>query len=206
MLILEIFVGLLALIAALTTLYPFVFGILFGAQIMVFGTIILAVTILIVGTLGVMSVFSNENLSLAKKINIVTSVLTIAMSVTILYFQITSAGLSWLHILFGLGLLGYSVGQVAIGVLTREVNFGFRAYFSAMGIAIGALSSIVLLFALVQTSSTGGSTFYLSYGYFVRIALVLIGVNCLISAALATFLKRQKQSPVIEMANPLLLE
>ncbi len=60
---------------------------------------------------------------------------------------------------------------------------------------------------MVLTSPVvNGGKFYLTYGYFVRIALILIGVNCLISAIIAVlFLKKQKQSP-IGVANPPSLE
>ena len=154
------------------------------------------------GIFGVASGFSYETLSLAKKINIATSILTIVMAVIILYFQVTGLEANWLHFLFGLGLLGYAVGQVIIGGLTREHKSGLRAYYSAIGIAIGVLSFIVVLFQTVATSSTGNATFFLSYGYFVRIALILTGVNCLITAILALFLNKQKQGPIIEVANP----
>ena len=197
MVILEILVGLLALIVAVLGLYPFLFGIPFGVQLMMFGTIILGVTILVVGIFGAARVFSYETLSLAKKINIATSLLTTAMAVIILYCQFTGVGANWFHVLFGLGLLGYAVGRVAIGGLTREYNSGLRVYYSAIGIALGVLSFIVVLFQMVQTSSTGNATLYLSYGYFVRIALILIGVNCLISAILAVLLNKQKQSPIM---------
>ena len=55
---------------------------------------------------------------------------------------------------------------------------------------------------MVLTSSVvGGGKFYLTYGYFVRIALILIGVDCLISAIFAILLKGQKQSPISEVLN-----
>jgi hypothetical protein len=206
MLILEILVGLLVLIVAVVGLYPLIFGIPFGVQFMVFGTIILGITILAVGIFGVASVFSYETLSLAKKIKIATSLLTIEMAVIILYFQVTGAGAYWLHVLFGLALLGYAVGRVIIGGLTRENKSGLRVYYSAIGIAVGVLSLIVMSFQMIATSSKGIATLFLSYGYFVRIALILIGVDCLMSAILIGLLNKQKQSPIIEVANPPLPE
>jgi hypothetical protein len=215
MLILEILVGLLALITAYITLYPFKLGAI-GTFIFAFGTIIVASTMLVVGIFRMANVFSFETLSLAKKINVGTSGLTIAMAVIILYLQIVSGreflqviggGARWLHVLFGLGLLGYAVGLVAMGVLSREYHFGLRAYYSAIGIAIGVLSFIVLSFQMVLTSSVvGGGKFYLTYGYFVRIALILIGVDCLISAITDVLLKRRKQSQISEAPNPSLPE
>ena len=124
--ILEILVGLLALIAAYITLYPFRLGVI-GTFIFAFGTIIIALVMLVVGIFRLDSVFSFETLSLAKKINVGTNGLTIAMAVIILYLQIAvgreflqviGGGACWLHVLFGFGLLGYAVGLVAMGAIT----------------------------------------------------------------------------------------
>ena len=146
----EILTGLLALTMAIITLYHFKLGAI-GTYIFAFGTIIIASTMLVVGIFRLANVFSFEPLSLAKKIDVGTSVLTIAMAVIILYLQIVAGreflqviggGARWLHVLFGLGLLGYAVGLVAMGVLSREYRYGLRAYYSAIGIAIGVLSFI----------------------------------------------------------------
>jgi hypothetical protein len=195
MVTLEILVGLLTLIATAITLYPFkFFGIRTGGMILFFGIIISAVTLLVVGIFRLASVFSYGSLSLAIKINVVTSVLTMAVAVVILYFQIVVIGTSWLNLLFGFGLLSYAIGRVVIGALKNEFHFGLRAFNFAIGIAIGILSIIVIFFPLVLISSGANSQVYLPYGYFARIALILIGVDCLVSAILGMFLRKQTQT------------
>jgi len=191
--ILEILLGLLALISTVITLYPFkIFGIRTGGEIFVFGFIISALTLLVFGIFRLASVFSCEPLNLAKKINIVTSVLTIATAISVLYLQIVVIGASLFHLLLGFGLLSYAVGRVGSGVLANEYNFGLRAFNSAIGIAIGVLSIIVIFFPLVLVSSEINATVYMSYAYFAKIALILIGVDCLVSAILGMFLRKQK--------------
>jgi len=190
--ILEILVGLLALIIGIVTLYPLKFsntqGI--GGQI-----ILLGVALLVVGIFRLASVFSYENLGLAKKVNVATSVLTIAAAVVILYFQIVVQGESWLHLLFGIGLLSYAVGRVTVGALTSEYKFGLRVFIIVIGIIIGVFSSVVILFQMVLIHSEGFLKVYLTYSYFTKITFVLIGVDCLASSIFVMFLSRQKQSP-----------
>jgi hypothetical protein len=191
--ILEILVGLLVLITAIITLYPFkFFNIQTGAGIMAYGTVISALILLIVGVFLAI-VFSYKSSSLAKKINVVTSVLVIFTAVALLYFQLFAIGQLWLHLFFGVGLLSYGVGRVVFGALTVENNFGLRVFNSAIGIAIGVLSIVVILFQMVLVSSSLGVYVYYTYGYFTRVAFVLIGVDCLVSAMLGMFFNRQKQ-------------
>ena len=115
-----------------------------------------------------------------------------ATAITILYFQIVLTENIWLHFLFGIGLLSYSVGLVAVGTFSREFNLGLSTFNLAMSIAVGILSIIVILFPSVLISSVPPSQVYISYVYFARIALVLIGVDCLVSAILDKFFCRQK--------------
>lgn len=193
LLTLEILVGLLTLIMTIVTMYPFgLFGIRNGGIILVFGIMISGITLLMVGGFRLANVFSQGTLSLAQKINVVTSVLVVATAVAILYFQITASGSSWLYFLFGAGLLSYSVGRVIIGAFTREHVLGLRAFNLAIDIAVGVLSIIVILFPLVLISSISGTQTYIPYGYLTRIALILIGVDYLVSAILGMFLRVQE--------------
>ena len=195
MIILEILVGLFAFVIGIVTLYPFkFFSIGIGAEIMVYGITLLAVAMLVVGVFRLSSVFSFETLSLPKKINVVTSVLTVAMAVVILYFQMVAIGGRWLHLLFGIGLLSYAVGRVTIGALTTEYKSVLRAFISLIGIIIGVFSTTIILFQMVPIHSEGSLTAYLTYSYFTGITLVLIGIDCLVSAILVGLLV-QKQSP-----------
>lgn len=131
-------------------------------------------------------------LSLVIKINVVTSILTIAATVAILYFQIVATGTSWLHFLFGFGLLSYAVGRVSIGAFTKENNLGLRAFNLAASLAMGVLSIIIIFFPLVLIPSGANTNVYVPYGYFARITLILIGVDCLVSGILGGFFSRQK--------------
>ncbi len=190
---LELLVGLLTLLLTIITMYPFrFFDMRTGGAIFVFGIIISGLTLLLVGIFRLASFLSYEALSLAKKISVVTSVLVIAAAITILYFQIVVTGNMWLHFLFGIGLLSYSVGLVAVGTFSKEFNLGLSTINLALGIAVGILSIIVILFPSVLVSSMPPSQVYISYIYFARIALVLIGVDCLVSAILGKFFSRQK--------------
>ena len=196
MMLLEILVGLLVLIIGIINLFPFkFFNVPTGATIMLYGIIIAGVTMLVVGAFGLSRVYSYETLSLAKKINVVTSVLTMAMAVVILFFQLFMTGSRWLHLCFGIGLLGFAVGQVAIGALTSEINSGLRAYYSAIGIVIAVLSIIIISFQMVQISSGVNGTIYLTYGYLIDVTFIMIGVDCLASAMLSIIFRRQKPVP-----------
>lgn len=191
----EILVGLLALIIGIIFLYLFrFFSIRIGGEIMVYGTVILALTLLAVGIFRLVSVFSFETSSLTRKINVLTGVLTILVAVIILYFQTVAIGGSWLHFLFGSGLLSYAIGRVSFGALTKECRSALRGFISVMGITIGAFSVIVVLFQMVLVNSEPSFRSYLTYSYFFEIALILIGVDCLVSAILGMFLGEQKQS------------
>ena len=190
---LEFLVGLLTILMSILTMYPFkFFGMRTGGTIFVFGIAFSGLTLLLVGIFRLASVFPYEALSLDKKISVVTSVLVMATAITILYFQIVLTENIWLHFLFGIGLLSYSVGLVAVGTFSREFNLGLSTFNLAMSVAVGILSIIVILFPSVLISSVPSSQVYISYVYFARIALVLIGVDCLVSATLTSSFVRQK--------------
>lgn len=133
-------------------------------------------------------------MDLAKKINVVTSILTMALSVVVFFFQLFMTGSRWLHLVFGIGLLSYAVCRVTIGALSSGINSGLRAYYSAIGIGIAVLSIIIISFQMVQISSGVNGSVYLTYGYFVDVTLIMIGVDFLISAILSIILRKQKLS------------
>jgi hypothetical protein len=190
--VLEILVGLLALLITVINLYPFkFFGRLAGTVILPFGIMISALILLVVGVLRLVNVYSNETLNLPNKTNVATSVLLLATSVTILYFQIIGIESSWLHFLFGIGLLSCAVGLFTIGVFTKEHNLGLRAFNVIIGLAVCFLSTIVILFPGGLLSSLP-LILYANYGYFTNVALVFIWVNYVISGILGVFLSKQK--------------
>jgi len=190
---LELLVGLLTLSMTIITMYPFrFFGTRTGGTIFVFGIIFSGLTLLLVGIFRFASFFSYEAFSLTKKINVVTSVLVMATAITILYFQIVGTENMLLHFLFGVGLLSYSAGLATAVTFSRESNLGLSTINLAVGIAVGILSIIVIFFPYVLISSVPPSQVYISYVYFARIALVLIGVDCLVSAILGSSLADKK--------------
>ena len=191
----EILVGFLVLITTVMTWYPFKF---FNAQtgigIMFFyGIVVSALVLLIVGVFMLVSAFSYDSLSLAKNVNVGTSALVVFAAVVLLFFQMVGMGQYWLHVLFGIGLLSYAVGRVFFGALTAQTYFGLRVFNSAIGVSIGVLSTIVILFPRVLVSSASGVNVYYPYGYFTNVAFVLIGIDCLVSASLSMLFNRQKR-------------
>jgi hypothetical protein len=51
---------------------------------------------------------------------------------------------------------------------------------------------------LTPIQSEGSLTVFLTYTYFIKITLVLIGVDCLVSAILGIFLIGQKRNPLAQ--------
>ena len=190
---LEVFVGLLAIVLSLIALYPFSLNNSIAGELFVFGVFINALLLLGVGVLRLHTAFSFEDLSSIKKINVVTYIVMIATAVAVLFFEVVSAEHFLLHFLFGIGLLSYAVGRIFFGMLTRKNKSILRAFHLVIGFAVAVLSDNVLSWFPVQFPFST-----LSFEYFVRIALVLIGFDCLISAILGNFLLNQKP----ELTNP----
>ena len=212
--VIEFFVGLLALIVGTIYLAPVKFlGFSIGVSTVILSYVIFGVVLLVVAMYGLVSAFSEETSGLAKRITVFTSVVTIIPMLLVLFFQLTSTEQTWLHYLFGLSLLSYAVGRVAIGLLAKGYTLGLRAYALGFGGAIGALAITVFLFSSIILSKTVGSTLImpngtttkvpsgevvtsLSVGYLVIIALILIGIDLLLSSIFGMRRKKQKQNPV----------
>ena len=192
--IVEILVGFLVLTTIVMTWYPFKF---FNAQteidIMFFyGIVVSALLLLIVGVFMLATAFSYDSLSLAKNVNVGAGALVVFAAVVLLFFQMVGMGQHWLHILFGIGLLSYAAGRVVFGALTAQTNFGLGVFNSAIGVSIGVLSIIVILFQMVLVSSASSVKVYYPYGYFTNISFILIGIDCIVSASLGMLFNRQK--------------
>jgi hypothetical protein len=181
----EILVGLVVLASVLLNLFDFrlfiaIFG-AFGLTFMLLGTALLSI-----GALRLGSTFLNGYTSLTKKVNTVTSVLTVMAAVMILFFSMIATEGLWFRFLFGIGLLSCGIGRITLGGLAREVNSGLRAFTALIGITIAVLSIIVISFPMVSIHPN----VYLTYAYFVNIAFLLVGTDCLASAILSMFLQK----------------
>ena len=167
--VIEILLGLLILVSVILNMFDFIFFISifgpFGLTFMLLGTMLLAV-----GAIRLRSVFFDEFSSLTKKINATTSVLTLLAAVVILFFVMIATGDLWLRSLFGIGLLSYGIGRIAVGTLASKFNFGLRTLIALFGLTIAFFSIIVLSFPMVQVHPN----VYVTYGYFVDVAFLLI--------------------------------
>jgi len=199
----EILVGLLALIIGVIYLTPVfrLFSIPIKLQLTFLYYIIFGVVLLAIAVFGLIGAFTSGLARLTKHINAVTSILIITAAVTILFFQMIATGQDWFHFLFGISLLSYTVGRIAIVALAHDYKIGLRAFILGIASAVGVLSVIVILFTQIFLSASTNSNHllsgtvyvFMSSDYFVIIALVLIRVDFLVAAILT--LLRQKQSP-----------
>ena len=173
----EILLGLVVLALVTLDLFDFrlfisIFG-AFGLTFMLLGTALLAVGVFRLGG-NFLCGFS----SLTKKVNAITSVVTIIAAVTVLFFVILATGGFWLRFLFGIGLLSYGLARIRVGILDSKLNFGLRALIGLLGIIIAVFSMIIISFPLVSIDSNVSFT----YGYFVTEAFIWIGIDILASA------------------------
>ncbi len=187
----EILVGLAVLTSVMLNLFDFrlfiaIFG-AFGLTFMLLGTALLAI-----GGLRLGSTFLYGFSSLTKKVNTITSILTIMAAVIILFFIMVATGGRWLYLLFGIGLLSYSIGRITIGALSSELNSGLRALIILIGIIIVVFSIIIFANPLVPIYYN----VYVTYVYFVNITFILIGIDSLTSATadiLITMYRTQRE-------------
>jgi len=173
----EILLGLAVLTSVMLDLFDFrlfiaIFG-AFGLTFTLLGTALLAM-----GALRLGGTFLYGFSSLTKKVNTITSVLTIMAAVIILFFMLIATGALWLRFLFGIGLLSYGLARITVGILSSEFNSGLRALITLLGIIIVVYSIIIFTFPFVRIHSN----VYLTYGYFVNMTFIWIGIDCLASA------------------------
>jgi hypothetical protein len=197
--ILEIAVALFVLIAAVITRFPFTFfHSQIGGYLFVYGTIISALVMLAIGATRLSKFSTIETLTLNSKISVVSDALVMAMAFAVLYFEMLPTNRQWVYLFLGVGLLSYAVGQIILGVFAQDVRLGLRVVTTAIGIVVWALSIVVIFFPLVLIHSTvnGGSAMrvYLPYNYFSGIALILIGVDFLISAIFGVLLTSKSRA------------
>ena len=145
----EILLGLIILTLVMLDVFDFrLFFAIFGVLSVTF--ILRGLALLSIGVLRLGTSFSYGFSSLVKKFNIVTSVLTILVAVTILFFEMVAMGLHWLNLLFGIGLLSYGIGRITVGALTNGFNSGFRALIALTGCVVAAFSVIIIVFPDVR--------------------------------------------------------
>lgn len=201
---LQLFFGFLILLVGVVNFRPFLLGMNIGSTILIYGVFILGAALLLLSYCSLSTVPFFEGLSRINKMTLITIVPMVISAVVIFYLQMMGIGFSWLHVLFGIGLLSYSVGQIALNLLEKERPIGLRAFNSAISVVTGVLSVIVLIYSeipnpfgsniTVKTSSGNSSVMvYLTYFVFVDIALMLIGIGLLLSPMIGSLLKKNKQ-------------
>jgi hypothetical protein len=172
--ILELLLASIALTIPILNLKAFLlFVSIAGLTMVLYG-----IALLSTGALRLATVFTYKFPKALEEINASTSIVTIGAALAVLYFQIITPANQWLQYLFGLGLLGYGVGRIVFGVLTRGCNVGLAALALLCGLIVSAISVIVLLFQ----SNNYLLPPFASYTSFVNLALIVIGVESLASS------------------------
>jgi hypothetical protein len=187
--ILEIFVGLLTIFLSLIAFYPANLNNPIMSELFIFGIFINALIMLGIGVLRLYTVFSLKALDLAKKINVVTSIIVVSTAVAVLFLEVVAAMHYLLHYLFGIGLLSYAAGLIVFGVLAKDNRSWIRAFHVFMGFAIAFFSANVFVTFMYPQ---------IIFEHFVRIAFVLIGFDLIISSTLGNFQLNQNA----ETTNP----
>jgi hypothetical protein len=184
-------IGLFALILGFVLLYPGkFFGIYTGIEIAFHWAPIFSVAMLIIGIYKLFGAFLGDFSSKAKLTNLATGLLLVVVAVSIPFFQMFASvqeGLEWFHVLFGIGLLIYAVGEIMFGAFASKFNTSLRASITMMGIAIGLFSTLIIRFGFVQIYSSGSNNVQFSFGFFAELTLILIGANLLASAIFSYF-------------------
>ena len=183
--VIEVLVGLLALVIGIIYLAPIrLLGFSIGLGTVILSYIIFGVVLIVVAACRLVGAFSYEISKLTKQIVAITSILVIIPMALILFFELISAEQSWFHYLFGIGLLSYAIGRIAIGLFARQYNLGWRAIALGFGSAICVLSIIVLWFRLIPLSSNNTSSYGVSLSslYLVIMSLIIIGIDFLLSS------------------------
>jgi hypothetical protein len=172
---LEILVGLLAIVLSLIAFYPSNLNNPILSVLFVFGVFINALIMLGIGVLRLYAVFSFSALSLDEKINVFTSIVMIATAVAVLFLEVVATVHYLLHYLFGLGLLSYAAGLIVFAILAKDNKLVVRAFHVFMGFAIAIFSANVFVTFMYPL---------MNFEQFVSIALVLIGFDLIIYATL----------------------
>ncbi len=209
---LEVVVGLFALLFGIISSAPLkILGVQIGVQISILSYIISGVILIAVAASRLLGTSTYEDSNATKWLTIATSAVAIVPMVLVLFLQMTSVESSWFHYLFGLSLLSYAVGGLAIGLLSKS-TVKLKAVTVGFASVIAVLSSIVILFRMIpisQTSGTttisdGNSTITVPSGVlttaiptylFVTISIILIGITLILTSTLNMLKTRQKPSP-----------
>lgn len=210
--IIEVVVGLFALLFGIILLAPIKFlGIQAGLQISILSYSISGAVLIAVAAYRLVGVSSIKASSVTKWLIMATCVAVIGPMVLVLFLQMTSAtGSNWVHYLFGVSLLSYAVGGLAIGLLSK-LTVKLKAVTLGFASTIAVLSIIVILSDLIpfaQTSGTtkisnGNSTITVPSGVlttaiptylFITISIILIGATLILPAILSILKTRQKQN------------
>jgi len=111
-------------------------------------------------------------------------------AVMVLYFTLFLTQGSLLHFAFGIGLFSYGIGRITVSVLEHQINLGLRVFIVVSSCIILALSIIIIAFPMVLVQSGPGLKRYLTFGYFLDISYILMGIDCLVSAIVTIVLKK----------------
>jgi len=196
--IIEILVGVLTLVVGIFYLSPIrMLSISLMIQMGIIAYFILSIVLVLVAAPQLIGTFWYEIKLLPEWLVLVTSILIIAPMVSVLFFQMISVNFNLFHYLFGISLASYAISQIAIGAISKGQKRTFRAFAAGFGTAIGVLAGITFVFKNIiiskTTESNGSITINsLSFGTFVNLAFILIGISLLLPSINA--LRKQKQT------------
>lgn len=162
--VLEIVLGVIAIAAAITTLF-------FPAAVVVTLVVFFGIALLVVGILRVATV-SGHLEPAARTANAVTGVLAIVVGILILIFPGVST--VTLAFLLGFGVLIWGIGRIVVGSTETEFRGGMRALLIVLGVLLVVFASIIFAEPLIAIYT---------YAFFVSLAFFVIGIDSLASGA-----------------------
>ena len=201
----DILIGLLALVIGIISIAPITFfGYNISIAMLALSYFIFYIVFILAGVSILVKFFSPKISELISRITVATGILVIIPMVIILFINMTSAESTWFHYLVGLGMLSYVVGRIAFSLFSNQFNRGLKVFVIGICTAIGVLSAIVFWFRLIPLpGNTHTYSVYLGWHYFATVALVLVGVDLLLSSTLVLIIRRQKESLPIQMSDSL---
>lgn len=166
-----------------------------GPTMVLYGLALLAV-----GVLSLAVLFLRGLSGSLKKMAAIASTATLALAITILYLQVIASTGTWLHYLFGFAVLSFGIALIFSGLMAHNSNMLLSLIRILCGAAATLLSIVMIAFPMVLISD-GNPQIYVSYGYFLNIALIIIGIGSLTSGAINMVLSKKQKTHLIPALN-----
>jgi uncharacterized membrane protein HdeD (DUF308 family) len=153
-----------------------ILAIIFPEGFVVTILVLFGIALLIIGILRLATAYSSHLGGSSRTANALIGVIAIVIGLIILFFP-TFAVVTF-AVLIGIGLLIYGIGRVLVGGASN-LSGGVRAANAVLGIIVAILGLVIIFVPAVGV---------FTYAFFVAIALILIGIDSLVSAALGVTL------------------